>query len=87
MEANVRSLAPSGELTIFEAAEFKDSLTKLLANEGLVCMDLGKVARVDTAAIQLMFAARKSGRLLVTGISQDVQAKLAQLGFTEQLSE
>jgi anti-anti-sigma regulatory factor len=50
-------------------------------------MDLGNVARVDTAAIQLMFAARKSGRLLVTGISQDVQAKLAQLGFTEQLSE
>ena len=43
--------------------------------------------RVDTAAIQLMWAARKLGRLLVTGIPQELQIKLTQLGFSEPLSE
>lgn len=60
---------------------------KLMANEGLVSMDLSGVARVDTAAIQLMLSARKQARLLVMGISQELQNKLKQLGFTEQLSE
>lgn len=78
---------PAGELTIFEAASFKESLLQLISNDGLVCMDLGKVTRVDTAAIQLMWAARKLGRILVTGIPQDVQTTLTQLGFSEPLSE
>lgn len=87
MDANSRQYAPVGELTIFEAASFKESLIQLFSNDGLVCMDLGKVARVDTAAIQLMWAARKLGRLLVTGIPQELQTKLTQLGFSESLSE
>lgn len=87
MEVHDRQLSPEGDLTIFEAAEFKDSLMKLFSNEGLVCLNLAQAKRIDTAAIQLMWAARKSGRLLVTGISQDLQSKLAQLGFSEPLSE
>ncbi|MBX3318595.1 MAG: STAS domain-containing protein [Nitrospira sp.] len=86
-DANPRHLAPTGDLTIFEAGEFKESLVKLMANEGLVSMDLSGVARVDTAAIQLMLSARKQARLLVMGIPQELQNKLKQLGFTEQLSE
>jgi anti-anti-sigma regulatory factor len=84
---NPRHLAPTGDLTIFEAGEFKESLVKLFANEGLVSMDLSAVARVDTSAIQLILAARKQGRMFVTGVSQDVQTKLKQLGFTDSLSE
>jgi len=87
METDSKLCKPSGELTIFEAAEFKESLTTLLANEGLVCLDLSQVTRVDTSVIQLMWAARKLGRLLVTGIPEDLQAKLARLGFSEPLSE
>lgn len=87
METNARSLAPVGDLTVFEAAEFKESLLKLFRNEGLVCLDLAQVKRIDTAAIQLMWAARKLGRLLVTGISEDLQTKLTRLGFSEPLSE
>lgn len=86
-EQNARYLAPTGELTIFEAVEFKESLMKLFANDGLVSLDLSCVARVDTAAIQLMLAARKQGRMFVTGISDDLQTKLNQLGFTDSLSE
>ncbi|MEK7764235.1 MAG: STAS domain-containing protein [Nitrospirota bacterium] len=87
METDSRLCKPSGELTIFEAAEFKESLLAVLANDGLVCMDLSDVTRVDTAAIQLMWAARKLGRLLVTGIPQELKTKLTQLGFSEPLSE
>ena len=87
METNEKLCKPSGELTIFEASEFKESLIRVLAGEGLVCLDLSQVTRVDTAAIQLMWAARKLGRLLVTGIPQELQTKLTQLGFSEPLSE
>jgi anti-anti-sigma regulatory factor len=87
METNSRLCKPSGDLTIFEAAEFKESLLAVLANDGLVCLDLSQVTRVDTAAIQLMWAARKLGRLLVTGIPQELQTKLTRLGFSEPLSE
>ena len=87
METDGRLYKPSGDLTIFEAAEFKEALITVFANEGLVCLDLSQVTRVDTAAIQLMWAARKLGRLLVTGIPHELQTKLSQLGFSEPLSE
>ena len=87
MESNSRHLAPTGELTIFEVAEFKSGLLKLFENEGLVSIDLGSVTRVDTAVIQLLWAARKRGRMFVSGISKDLQTKLTQLGFSEPLSE
>ena len=87
METDSRLCKPSGDLTIFEAAEFKESLLAVLANDGLVCLDLSQVTRVDTSAIKLMWAARKLGRLLVTGIPQELQTKLNRLGFSEPLSE
>ena len=87
METDSKLCKPSGELTIFEAAEFKEALITVFANEGLVCLDLSQVTRLDTAAIQLMWAARKLGRLLVTGIAPELQAKVTQLGFSEPLSE
>ncbi len=86
-EDNPRHLTPTGELTIFEVAEFKESLVKLFTCEGLVSIDLSRVSRVDTAAIQVMLSARKQARMLVMGISEDLQGKLNQLGFTDPLSE
>jgi anti-anti-sigma regulatory factor len=80
-------MAPNGDLTIFEAAEFKGGLLTLFENDGLVSLDLGHVTRVDTSAIQLLWAARKQGRMVVGGISQDLQTKLTRLGFSEPLSE
>jgi anti-anti-sigma regulatory factor len=87
MEIDSRLCKPSGDLTIFEAAEFKESLLAVLANDGLVCLDLSQVTRVDTSVIQLMWAARKLGRLLVTGIPKELETKLTLLGFSEPLSE
>jgi anti-anti-sigma regulatory factor len=87
MESSSRHMAPAGELTIFEAAEFKEALLQLFKNDGLVSLDLGNVTRVDTAVIQLLWAARKRGRMFVSGMSQDLQTKLTRLGFSEPLSE
>jgi anti-anti-sigma regulatory factor len=87
MESNSRHMAPAGDLTIFEAADFKSGLLKLFENEGLVSLDLSKVTRVDTSIIQLLWAARKQGRMFVSGVMPDLQSKLAQLGFSEPLSE
>ena len=86
-DQNPRHLAPKGDITIFEASEFKDSLTKLFQNDGLVSVDLSGVARVDTAAIQLLLAAKKQNRMFVSGMSEDLQGRLQQLGFTGSLSE
>lgn len=86
-DQNPRHLTPKGDLTIFEVTEFKEALVKLFAHDGLVSLSLSDVDRVDTAAIQLMLSARKRGRLVVTGISDDLQARLNQLGFADPLSE
>ncbi|MCP9456421.1 MAG: STAS domain-containing protein [Nitrospira sp.] len=87
MVDNARLLVPTGDLTIFEVEEFKTSLLKLFQNEGLVSLDLSQVRRVDTAAVQLLWAAKKEGRMFVTGISETLKATFNQLGFSEPLSE
>lgn len=85
--SNPRHLVPQGDITIFEAGEFKEALVKLFTNDGLVSVDLGAVTRVDTAAIQLLLAAQKQQRMFVSGMSEDLRTKLIQLGFTGSLSE
>lgn len=87
MTDNARLLVPTGDLTIFEVEEFKKSLLTLFQNEGLVSLDLSRVGRVDTAAVQLLWAAKKEGRMFVVGISEVLQAAFNQLGFLEPLSE
>ncbi|MCP9449035.1 MAG: STAS domain-containing protein [Nitrospira sp.] len=87
MEENPRQLTPTGDLTIFEVEDFKKALVKLFQNDGLVSLDLSQVGRVDTAVIQLLWAARKEGRMFVAGMSENLQATLNRLGFSEPLGE
>ncbi|MCP9473002.1 MAG: STAS domain-containing protein [Nitrospira sp.] len=87
MEENPRQLTPTGDLTIFEVEDFKKALVKLFQNDGLVSLDLSQVGRVDTAAIQLLWAARKEGRMFVAGMSENLQSTLNRLGFSEPLGE
>lgn len=87
MDTNSRQYAPTGDLSIFEASSFREALLALLSNDGLVCLDLGQVTRVDSSAIQLMWAAKQLGRILVTGIPKDLEEKMKRLGFSGSLSE
>lgn len=77
---NKSVLAPCGEITIFEATAFRDALVTLLANEGPAELDLSSVERMDTAGIQLLIAAERSGRLTVTGWRPAVREGLATIG-------
>ena len=74
---------PTGDVTIFEAASFKDELVKLLALEGPVAIDCSNVGRVDSCALQLIIAAQRSGRLALTGVSDALRQKLVRIGCAD----
>ena len=73
-------LSPSGELTIFEASAFHGDLVKLLGVEGPRTLDLSGVPRMDAAGIQLVLAARRSGRVTVTRLTPDACRAITMMG-------
>lgn len=75
------SLAPSGELTIFEVAGFHQELVRPLGAQGSATIDLSRVERLDASALQLLIAAHRSGRVTVTGLRESHQAQLTALGY------
>lgn len=76
-------LSPSGELTIFEAMDFRNELVTLLSQEGPVTVDLSNVTRMDCSCLQVMLAARRSGRLVVMGLSEQLREWMARMGCRE----
>ena len=78
--SGVNVLHPEGDLTIFEAAEFREALLSLFTHEGPLELDVSEVDRVDSSGIQLMIAAFQSGRLGITGMTSAMHEKVASLG-------
>ncbi len=52
-----RVLSPKGDLTIFEAAEFREALLVLHEKGGPGELDLAQVHRMDSSAVRLVVAA------------------------------
>lgn len=77
--------AESPEVTIFEAAGFRDVLVTLLSSGSPVELDLSRVERMDTSGVQLLLAVRRSGRLAVTGITPGVREAMVSLGCHEAI--
>ncbi|GJL51414.1 STAS domain-containing protein [Candidatus Nitrospira salsa] len=73
-------LHPEGDLTIFEAAEFREALLALSKHEGPLELDVSGVERVDSSGIQLMIAASHDGRLAMTGMTASLREKIAGIG-------
>jgi len=73
-------LHPEGDLTIFEAAEFREALLALSKHEGLLELDVSGVDRVDSSGIQLLIAAAQDSRLAITGMTDSVGEKIASIG-------
>ncbi|MGB0911835.1 MAG: STAS domain-containing protein [Nitrospirales bacterium] len=73
-------LHPEGELTIFEAALFKEALQDLCKHEGSIELDLSDIERVDSSGIQLMVAAAQDSRLVITGMNDGVSEKITAIG-------
>jgi len=57
-EQNGRAvLQPEGELTIVEAAEFREAFLALSAKPGQLELNLANIERVDSSSVQLVVAA------------------------------
>lgn len=80
MDVQTRECKPTGDLTIFEVASFKDSLVELLSCGGAGTLDLSLVGQVDSSALQLILAALRTERLCVSGASDEVKRKLERIG-------
>ncbi len=79
------TLKPTGDLTIFEAAQFHDDLCALQQQEGSLELDLSDIDRMDSSCVQLIVAATRSGRLTLKGYSQQIRDRFDQIGFIQFL--
>lgn len=84
-QSGVHVLHPEGDLTIFEAVEFREALLSLLTHEGPLELDVSEVERVDSSGIQLMIAASQDGRLAITGMPGSVYEKITNIGCANLL--
>ena len=54
------ALRIDGEMTIYRAAELKQTLLDALAGQETLDIDLGAVTEIDTAGVQLLMLAKKT---------------------------
>ena len=82
---STNTLKPSGDLSIFEAAQFHQDLLELHRQEGPLALDLSGVGHVDSSGIQLIVTANRSGRMRMTGCSSVLREQFDQIGFGQFL--
>ena len=73
---------PPGDLNIATVTEFKAALVDMTSDGKSGMLDLAGVRRVDVAALQVMIAAQRTGRIALMSPSQPVMAAMAAIGFT-----
>jgi anti-anti-sigma regulatory factor len=73
---------PTGDLTIATAKEFKAELVDMVSDGKSGTLDLAGVRRVDVAALQVMIAAERTGRIALTSLSQPVRMAIEVIGYT-----
>ena len=72
---------PPGDLNIATVTEFKAALVDMMSDGKSGTLDLAGIRRVDVAALQVMIAAQRTGRIALTSPSQPVLAAMAAIGF------
>lgn len=86
-EQNGRAvLQPAGELTIFEAAEFREALLALSGKEGAPELSLTNIDRMDSSCVQLVVAGCQEMALHITDVSPGVQAQFEVIGCRKYLN-
>ncbi len=85
------SIRIEGPMTVYEAAEIRDTLTRafLRTGEAGVTLDLSAVESCDAAGVQILCAARRTAReagtpFRVTGASEAVNGALRSAGLTSR---
>ncbi len=80
-EQNGRAvLQPEGELTIVEAAEFREAFLALSAKPGQLELNLANIERVDSSSVQLVVAACQEMALHIADVSPGVQEQFDMIG-------
>lgn len=74
------TLQPDGELTIFEAADFREALLALSAKPGHLELNLANVERMDSSSVQLVVAACQEMALQITNVCAAVQEQFETVG-------
>lgn len=75
-----RTMALSGELSIFSVQDIRDRLREVLGQIDELNVDLGEVTEIDTAGLQLMLLAkRKAGKTVRYCNHSDVVLRLIDL--------
>lgn len=75
-------LTPTGDLTIFEIADFKAQLRLGLEQGQGVTVDLGDAGTLDASALQLLIAACHHESVQLINVPARVTARFAQMGWT-----
>jgi len=73
---------PTDDLTIATVTEFKAALVDMISDGKSGSLDLAAVRRVDTAALQVMIAAERTGRIALKNASRPVRKAMEAIGFT-----
>ncbi len=80
-EQNGRAVLQSeGELTIVEAAEFREAFLALSAKPGQLELNLANIERVDSSSVQLVVAACQEMALHIADVSPGVQEQFDMIG-------
>jgi len=76
-------LQPQGELTIFEAGEFRQAFLTLSEKKGQRELNLDAVARMDSSCVQLVIAACQNMSLQITHVSPTIQKQFEVVGCAQ----
>ena len=74
------TLKPAGDLTIFEVGALYEELKQVVTAHPQVELDLSEVDKLDASAIQLLIAIRRSERIVLTGMTDPMRSRMAELG-------
>lgn len=79
-EPGSTTMRPEGHLTVAEAKRFKSEMLEWTAGNRQITVDLRQVERLDSATLQILIAAVRTGRCTVAELPDGIRTKLDQAG-------
>lgn len=74
------TVKPAGDLTIFEVGALCEDLKQAAAGHPQVELDLSEIDTLDASAVQLLIAIRHSEHFVLTGMTDSIRSRMADLG-------
>lgn len=71
----------NGEVTVDESGKLKDEILAAKTGSPKVELDIDEVTNADTSGLQLLFAAKKTSGITLTGHSDAIKAAFERTGI------